>query len=57
MALLRSPSVGALSKALIMTVLERYGIDVGGSGLFGVGINLEEYGLESHGGSGGVSRN
>ena len=45
MALLRSPGVGALPKALIMTVLERYGIDIEGSGLFGVGINLEEYPL------------
>jgi len=57
MALLRSPGVGALGKALIMTVLERYGIDTDTSGLFGVGINLEEHELSTGGGSGGVSQN
>jgi hypothetical protein len=57
MALLRSPGVGALPKALIMTVLERYGIDVEGAGLFGVGIDLEQYGLEGDGRVGGVSQN
>ena len=57
MALLRSPGVGALGKALIMTVLERYGIDTDTSGLFGVGIDLEEHELSMGGGSGGVSQN
>ena len=57
MALLRSPGVGALGKALIMTVLERYGIDTDTSGLFGVGIDLEEHELSTGGGSGGVSQN
>ncbi len=57
MALLRSPGVGALGKALIMTVLERYGIDTDTSGLFGVGIDLEEHELSAGGGSGGVSQN
>jgi len=57
MALLRSPGVGALGKALIMTVLERYGIDADTSGLFGVGIDLEEYKLNTGGRSGGVSQN
>ena len=57
MALLRSPGVGALGKALIMTVLERYGIDTDTSGLFGVGIDLEEFKLSTGGGSGGVSQN
>jgi hypothetical protein len=57
MALLRSPGVGALPKALIMTVLERYGIDVEGSGLFGVGVNLEDHEIEGDGGGEGVSRN
>jgi len=56
-ALLRSPGVGALGKALIMTVLERYGIDTDTSGLFGVGIDLEEHELSTGGGSGGVSQN
>jgi hypothetical protein len=57
MALLRSPGVGALGKALIMTVLERYGIDIGGSDVLGVGINLEEHDVHRGGGSGGVSQN
>ena len=55
-ALLRSPDVGALGKALIMTVLERYGLDMDGSGLYGVGIDLEQYGPD-HRGSAGVSPN
>ena len=57
MALLRSPGVGALGKALIMTVLERYGIDTDTSGLFGVGIDLEEYELKAGGEGGGLSQN
>lgn len=56
-ALLRSPGVGALGKALIMTVLERYGIHADTSGMFGVGIDLEEYKLNTGGGSGGESKN
>jgi hypothetical protein len=55
--LLRSPEVGALAKGLIMSVLERYRININASGLFGVGIDLEEYELDSSGGTGGVSRN
>ena len=57
MALLRSPGVGALGKALIMTVLERYGIDTDTSGLFGVGIDLEEHELKTGGGRGEMSQN
>lgn len=57
MALLRSPGVGALGKALILKVLERYGIDTDVSGLFGVGIDLEEYTLDTGGGGGGASQN
>ena len=57
MALLRSPGVGALAKALIMTVLERYGIDIEGSGLYGVGVNLEEFEVDRGAGSPGVSPN
>jgi hypothetical protein len=57
MDLLRSPGVGALGKALIMIVLERYGIDMDSSGLLGVGLNLEECELDAGGGSGGVSQN
>jgi len=57
MALLRSSEVGALAKALILTVLERYRIDIEGSGLYGVGVNLEEYELDRGGASPGVSSN
>ncbi len=57
MALLRSPGVGALGKALIMTILETYGMDIYGSELFGVGIDLEEHELDGRAGSGGVARN
>ena len=55
--LLRSRDVGALGKALIMNVLERYGVDVDGTGLVGLGINLEEFEIEGDPGSQGVSRN
>lgn len=55
--LLRSPEVGALGKGLIMSVLERYRIDIDASGLLGVGIDLEEHELDPGGGPGGVSRN
>jgi len=55
--LLRSPEVGALGKGLIMSVLDRYQIDIDAAGLLGVGINLEEYELNLGGGAGGVSRN
>jgi hypothetical protein len=57
MALLRSPGVRALGKALILTVLEGYGIDTDTSGLFGVGIDLEEFRLKAGGGGGGLSKN
>ncbi len=57
MALLRSPGVGALGKALIMTILETYGMDIYGSELFGVGIDLEAYDLDGSAGGGGVARN
>ena len=57
MALLRSPGVGALGKALIMAVLEQYGIDTDTSGLFGVGIDLEEHELKTGGGRGEMSQN
>jgi len=56
-ALLRSPGVGALGKALIMTVLETYRIDIRDPGLFGVGIDLEEYELNGNAGGGGLARN
>jgi hypothetical protein len=52
--LMQSREVGALSKALLMTVLERYGVDTADTALLGVGIDLEEYGIE---GPGGMSNN
>ncbi len=55
--LLKSQEVGALGKALIMNVLERYGVDVDGTRLIGLGINLEEFEIEGNPGSHGASRN
>ena len=55
--LLRNRDVGALGKALIMNVLERYGVDVDGTGLIGLGINLEEFDLPGGPGSPGGSQN
>ncbi len=52
--LLQSREVGALGKALIMTVLERYGVDTADTGMLGIGINLEEYEID---GPGGMSNN
>ncbi len=48
-ALLRDPAVGDLAKALILTVLETYGLDVNDTELLGLGINLEEYRVGSLG--------
>ena len=42
-ALLRDREVDALAKALILNILERYGLDVDRPGLLGLSINLEEY--------------
>ncbi len=52
--LLQTREVGALGKALIMTVLERYGVDTSDTAMLGVGINLEDYDLE---GPTGMSNN
>jgi hypothetical protein len=49
LALLRDPEVGDLSKALILNILERYGLDVDAVELLGLGINLEEYRVEPDG--------
>jgi HEAT repeat protein len=54
-ALLRNPVVGDLAKALILNVLESYGLDVDDPELLGLGINLEEYQVDS-GGDGGNGR-
>lgn len=42
-ALLRDPAVDDLAKALILTVLETYGLDVSDPELLGLVIDLEEY--------------
>ena len=55
--LLQSPDVGALGKALIMSVLERYGLDVEGTNLVGLGINLEEFEIKGGPGPAEVSNN
>lgn len=55
--LLRSKDVGALGKALIMIVLERYGLAADNPDLFGVGINLEEYEIDGMLGERGASQN
>jgi hypothetical protein len=55
--LLRSKDVGALAKALIMTVLERYGLAADNPDFFGVGINLEEYEIDRTPGDRGASQN
>lgn len=55
--LLRSKDVGALAKALIMAVLERYGLAADTPDFFGVGINLEEYEIDRTPGDRGASQN
>jgi len=47
--LLRDPAVGGLPKALILNILERYGLDVDDAELLGLSINLEEHGVDSDG--------
>jgi hypothetical protein len=55
--LLRGPGVGALGKALILNILERYGAEVDRPEVFGVGINLEEFPLQRGGEEdGGIQR-
>ena len=55
--LLLSPDVGGLGKALIMSVLDRYGLDVDGTNLVGLGINLEEFEIKGGPGPAEVSHN
>jgi HEAT repeat protein len=47
--LLRDPDVSDLSKALILNILERYGLDVDDAELLGLSINLEDYDLDPDG--------
>jgi HEAT repeat protein len=51
-ALLRNPAVGDLAKALILNVLEKYGLDVERPELLGLSINLEDYQVDSSGNGG-----
>lgn len=47
LGLLRDPEVDPLSKALILVVLEAYGLDPSSPELVGPAIDLEEYPLDS----------
>ena len=47
LALLRNPDVGDLAKALILNVLEKYGLDVDDPELLGLSIDLEDYQVDS----------
>ncbi len=51
-ALLRNPAVGDLAKALILNVLEKYGLDVDDPELLGLSIDLEDYQVDSAGNGG-----
>lgn len=51
-ALLRNPAVGDLVKALILNVLEKYGLDVDAPELLGLSIDLEDYQVDSSGNGG-----
>lgn len=50
--LLRHPDVSDLAKALILNVLEKYGLEVDGPELLGLGIDLEDYQINSRGNGG-----
>ena len=47
--LLRDPDVSDLSKALILNILERYGLDVDDTEVLGLSITLEDYDLDPDG--------
>jgi hypothetical protein len=49
-ALLRNPAVGDLAKALILNVLEKYGLEVDDPEILGLSIDLEDYRGDSAGG-------
>ena len=56
-ALLGSAGIDDLAKALILTVLEAYGLDIDDPNVLGLGIDLEQYEVEpgGNGRSGGRS--
>jgi len=49
LGLLRDPDVSGLAKALILNVLEKYGLGVDDPELLGLSIDLEEYRIDSPG--------
>jgi HEAT repeat protein len=51
-ALLRNRAVGDLAKALILNVLEKYGLDVDDPEILGLSIDLEDYQVDSAGNGG-----
>jgi len=55
--LLRSGGIDDLAKALILTVLEAYGLDIDDLDVLGLGIDLEEYEVEPGGDVEGGGRN
>lgn len=55
-ALLRDPAVGDLAKALVLSILEKYGLDVDDPELLGLVINLEDYRVGSPGNGNGGAR-
>ena len=57
-ALLRNPRIHDLAKALVLTILERYGLDIDDPDVLGLGIDLEGYEVEpdEDGGNGGWER-
>jgi hypothetical protein len=54
LGLLRDPDLDAMSKALILMVLEAYGLDTASPEAFGLSINLEEYPIHAPGVEGGA---
>jgi HEAT repeat protein len=56
LALLRNPDVGDLAKALILNILEKYGLDVDDPELLGLSIDLEQYRVDSSGDGGNGAR-
>ena len=56
LTLLRDPAVGDLAKALILNILEKYGLDVDDPELLGLSIDLEQYRVDSSGDGGNGAR-
>jgi hypothetical protein len=54
LGLLKDPDLDAMSKALILMVLEAYGLDTSSPEAFGLSINLEDYPIHAPGVEGGA---